>query len=69
VKELIPQFYSGNGEFLRNSNDLELGETQDGKRVCVCVCVHVCMCVCMYVCVCMGVCMYVLTITHMMYDV
>jgi factor associated with neutral sphingomyelinase activation len=30
VKELIPEFYSGDGSFLRNASDLPLGTTQDG---------------------------------------
>ena len=30
VKELIPEFYSGDGSFLRNVSDLPLGVTQEG---------------------------------------
>jgi hypothetical protein len=33
VKELIPEFYSGAGDFLVNSQKLDLGVRQDGKRV------------------------------------
>jgi hypothetical protein len=33
LKELIPEFYCSQGEFLRNSDDLNLGITQGGVRV------------------------------------
>lgn len=33
VKELIPEFYCGNGEFLLNSQDLPFGLRQNGTRV------------------------------------
>jgi factor associated with neutral sphingomyelinase activation len=33
VKELIPEFYEGNGEFLRNRDMLPLGRRQDGSEV------------------------------------
>ena len=33
VMELIPEFYSGDGSFLRNSLDLNLGKTQAGRVV------------------------------------
>jgi hypothetical protein len=32
-KELIPEFFSGNGKFLRNAQGLDLGLTQTGKPV------------------------------------
>ena len=33
VKELIPEFYEGSGEFLTNAQRLELGTRQSGERV------------------------------------
>jgi Beige/BEACH domain len=33
LKELIPEFYSGSGAFLNNSEDLDLGVTQLGHRL------------------------------------
>ena len=33
VMELIPEFYSGDGSFLMNTLDLDLGKTQSGKKV------------------------------------
>jgi factor associated with neutral sphingomyelinase activation len=33
LKELIPEFFIGDGEFLENSDNLDLGTRQDGSRV------------------------------------
>ena len=33
VKELIPEFFNGKGDFLVNRSGLELGVTQEGRRV------------------------------------
>ncbi|CAM9674725.1 unnamed protein product [Ectocarpus sp. 12 AP-2014] len=33
LKELIPEFYAGDGSFLTNADDLQLGVTQVGQRV------------------------------------
>jgi len=33
VKELIPEFFSGNGSFLRNRSGLEMGRRQTGQRL------------------------------------
>jgi hypothetical protein len=33
VQELIPEFYHGDGDFLRNSAGLELGLRADGRPV------------------------------------
>ena len=33
LKELVPEFYDGDGDFLLNLDALELGETQDGARL------------------------------------
>ena len=33
MKELIPEFYQGNGEFLINHNGLDLGTRQNGEKV------------------------------------
>ncbi|CAN0174364.1 unnamed protein product [Scytosiphon promiscuus] len=33
LKELIPEFYAGDGSFLTNADDLQLGVTQGGHRV------------------------------------
>lgn len=33
VKELIPEFYSGQGDFLVNSEGLDLGLLQNGVRI------------------------------------
>jgi len=33
LKELIPEFYASNGDFLRNINNLDLGRKQDGEYV------------------------------------
>lgn len=43
LKELIPEFYCSNGQFLKNIDDIPLGITQNGARVQVksaCVCVR-----------------------------
>ena len=33
LKELIPEFFYGNGEFLLNKSDLDLGFRQTGERL------------------------------------
>jgi factor associated with neutral sphingomyelinase activation len=33
LKELIPEFFCGNGEFLLNNDDLNLGHRHTGERL------------------------------------
>ncbi|CAH0364040.1 unnamed protein product [Pelagomonas calceolata] len=33
VKELVPEFYSGDGSFLKNDRNIPLGSTQSGRRL------------------------------------